>query len=140
MATALPSGYLCDVYRRDSILKAAALLGACAAAALAAALLLRLPIWAVVAAMSGLGAYGGFYSPPIESIFADSVSTGQRWAPNCVAVRAVSGSQRALNQYLPSKFLDTHSLSPTSEPPDKSGACCYPERLHQDRPLRLEYM
>ena len=67
--------------RRDTMLRVAAGVGATAGAALAAVLVLRLPVWAVFVAMAGLGAYRGLYNPPLESIFADSIVTGQRLAP-----------------------------------------------------------
>ena len=64
--------------RRDTMLRVAAAIGAIGGATLAAVLVFRLPIWAVFAAMAGLGAYRGIYNPPLESIFADSIVTGQR--------------------------------------------------------------
>ena len=66
------------VHRRDTMLRNAAAVGAAAGAALAAVLILRLPVWTVFTAMAGLGAYRGLYNPPLESIFADSIVTGQR--------------------------------------------------------------
>ena len=60
------------------MLRVAAAVGATAGATLAAVLVLRLPVWTVIAAMAGLGAYRGLYNPPLESIFADSIVTGQR--------------------------------------------------------------
>lgn len=78
MVAAFPAGYLCDVFRRDSVLKAGAVLGLAAGTILATVLLLRLPIWTLFLAMASLGSYSGFQGPPIESIFADSVSLGER--------------------------------------------------------------
>ena len=68
------------------MLRFAAAIGAAAGAALAAVLVLRLPVWAVFTAMAGLGAYRGLYNPPLESIFADSIVTGER----CSHVKSIS--------------------------------------------------
>jgi hypothetical protein len=76
------------------MLRFAAAVGAAAGAALAAVLVLRLPVWAVFTAMAGLGAYRGLYNPPLESIFADSIVTGQR----CNDVSSVLGCPSPLKR------------------------------------------
>ena len=79
MLMALPAGWLADKYRRDRILKAAAMLGALAGISLAVTLVDALPIKALFAAMALLGGYTGFNNAPLEALFADCIPRGRRY-------------------------------------------------------------
>jgi hypothetical protein len=78
MVAALPAGILADRHRRDSMLRTSALLGLVAGSFLAYTLLLQPTLRNLCIAMVALGTYRGFYNPPLESIFADSVRAGRR--------------------------------------------------------------
>lgn len=83
LAAAVPSGIVADRLRRDVVLRVSAGVGAAAAALMAAALLWRLPMWALYCGAALLGAYAGANSPPLESLFAESLRRGSRrvgWA------------------------------------------------------------
>lgn len=75
---AMPAGWLADRYRRDAVLRGAAAVGAVAAAFLGWVLLTDAPVWTLYVALGLVGGYRGFNNPAIESIFSDSVATGQR--------------------------------------------------------------
>lgn len=77
---ALPAGYLADRYRRDTLLRAGALVGAAAGGLLAAALAWRPTVAMLAAASALLGCYSGTYNAALEALFADSVPPGRRWA------------------------------------------------------------
>lgn len=78
MFAALPAGWLADKYRRDRILKLAAVLGALAGISLAVTLVKSLPMKALFAAMALLGGYTGFNNAPLEALFADCIPRGRR--------------------------------------------------------------
>lgn len=78
MMAALPAGWLADKYRRDRILKVAAILGALAGCSLAVTLVKALPLKALFAAMALLGCYTGFNNAPLEALFADCIPRGRR--------------------------------------------------------------
>ena len=79
MVAALPAGWLADKYRRDRILKAAAVLGALAGVGLAVTLVDALPIKALFAATALLGCYTGFNNAPLEALFSDCIPRGRRY-------------------------------------------------------------
>ena len=83
LLSALPAGWLADRFRCDRTLVLAAGFGTLGGICLAVALLLQLPIAAYFLAMAAIGLYRGCYSPPLETIFADSVRTGNRSGPSC---------------------------------------------------------
>lgn len=62
------------------VLRGAAAIGLAAGLTLAAGLFLEGPVWLFVLAMALVGTYKGFNNPAVESIFADSVQTGKRYA------------------------------------------------------------
>ena len=78
MVAALPAGWLADKYRRDRILKGAAVLGALAGTSLAITLLNQLPVKALFGACALLGSYTGFNNAPLEALFADCIPRGKR--------------------------------------------------------------
>ena len=78
MLAALPAGWLADKYRRDRVLKVAAVIGTLAGASLAVALVDALPIQALFGAMALLGCYTGFNNAPLEALFADCIPRGKR--------------------------------------------------------------
>jgi MFS family permease len=79
MAAAFPAGWAADYYRRDTILRVSALIGALGGISLGVALALHSGYWPVIGAMALLGIYKGVYTPASEAIFSDSVPTGRRW-------------------------------------------------------------
>ena len=81
MLAALPAGCLADRYRRDYVLKGAAVLGTIAAATLAIALLYQLPVPSLFGACALLGIYTGFNNAPLEALFADCIPRGKRQVP-----------------------------------------------------------
>ena len=97
MLAALPAGCLADNYRRDYVLKGAAVLGAIAAATLAIALLYQLPVPSLFGACALLGMYTGFNNAPLEALFADCISRGRRQVP---APLLVSTHECSVNAYL----------------------------------------
>ena len=78
MLAALPAGWLADNYRRDYVLKGAAVLGTVAAATMVIALLYQLPVPSLFGACALLGMYTGFNNAPLEALFADCISRGKR--------------------------------------------------------------
>ncbi len=62
------------------MLQVAALVGCAAAGTLAVTLIWQLPAAALFVSMGLLGAYRGSNNPPLESLWADSVPRGARWA------------------------------------------------------------
>ena len=98
LLSALPAGYLTDRQagshnslfcvtmphlwtcrtRRDTMLKISAVVGTLAGLSLLLTLVLKLPVAAFFCALGLLGFYRGASSPPLESIYADSVPTGSR--------------------------------------------------------------
>lgn len=74
---AVPAGWLADRYRRDAVLRGAAAVGAVAAAFMGWVLFTDAPVWSLYVALGLIGGYRGFNNPAIESIFSDSVATGQ---------------------------------------------------------------
>lgn len=78
LLVAFPAGWLADHMRRDRVLRIAAVLGAIAGCALLTALVLQLDVTYLFLAAALLGVYRGFNNPALESIYADSVPTGQR--------------------------------------------------------------
>lgn len=79
LLVAFPAGWLADHMRRDRVLRIAAALGAIAGCALLTALVLQLDVTYLFLAAALLGVYRGFNNPALESIYADSVPTGQRY-------------------------------------------------------------
>lgn len=77
---AVPAGLLTDKCRRDTVLRIAAGIGLVAGLTLAYCLFFSAPVWAFMIAMGLVGSYKGFNNPAIESIFADSVQRGKRYA------------------------------------------------------------
>lgn len=77
LLVAFPAGWLADHMRRDRVLRIAAALGAIAGCALLTALVLQLDVTYLFLAAALLGVYRGFNNPALESIYADSVPTGQ---------------------------------------------------------------
>jgi hypothetical protein len=57
LLVALPAGLAADAWRRDSVLRMGAAVGALGALSLALALLARPSVWAVAVAMALLGSY-----------------------------------------------------------------------------------
>ncbi len=86
LVAALPAGFLADRHRRDTLLRAGALVGAAAGGLLAAALAWRPTVPMLAAASALLGCYSGTYNAALEALFADSVPPGRRWAA-CVCLR-----------------------------------------------------
>jgi MFS family permease len=74
---AVPAGWLADRYRRDAVLRGAAAVGAFAAAVYCWVLFTDAPVIMLYVALGLIGGYRGFNNPAVESIFADSVATGQ---------------------------------------------------------------
>ncbi len=70
----LPAGYLADKFRRDWILRIAAILGACSLIVLLFSNTLR----GIVISLVFWGLFQGFTRPALEAIFADSVPSGGR--------------------------------------------------------------
>eukprot|EP00887_Chlorella_sp_A99_P005555 scaffold1.g5555.t1 len=79
LVAAVPAGVAADRQRRDSVLRAGAVVGALAGAWMAWALLAtpRPAVGALAAAMALLGCYRGVYSSALEALFADSVERGR---------------------------------------------------------------
>ncbi|PRW58602.1 MFS general substrate transporter [Chlorella sorokiniana] len=77
LVAALPAGYLADRHRRDTLLRAGALVGAAAGGLLAAALAWRPTVPMLAAASALLGCYSGTYNAALEALFADSVPPGR---------------------------------------------------------------
>lgn len=77
MLLAGPAGWLADRYRRDSVLRVASLMGACAAAVLGWVLFTDAPVWMLYVAMGLIGAYRGFNNPAVEVI-----ARRQCWVPS----------------------------------------------------------
>lgn len=80
LLVAVPTGILCDVFRRDQMLRVAAFLGLLAGLVLALVMVsptIHLGYLGVAAVL--LGCYRGMYSVALESIFADSVEAGRRY-------------------------------------------------------------
>ena len=78
MLAALPAGWLADKYRRDRVLKVAAVIGTLAGVSLAVTLVDALPIQALFGSMALLGCYTGFNNAPLEALFADCIPRGKR--------------------------------------------------------------
>ena len=83
LIAAVPAGLLTDKCRRDTVLRVAAGIGLVAGLTLAFCLFFTAPVWCFMIAMGLVGAYKGFNNPAIESIFADSVQRGKRYAAYC---------------------------------------------------------
>uniref|UniRef100_A0A1D1ZV67 Major facilitator superfamily (MFS) profile domain-containing protein n=1 Tax=Auxenochlorella protothecoides TaxID=3075 RepID=A0A1D1ZV67_AUXPR len=77
LAAAVPAGYLCDILRRDMVLRSGAVLGLLAAGTLATTMSLAPTIVNLAACAGLLGIYRGIHSVAMESIFADSVEAGR---------------------------------------------------------------
>ena len=78
MVAALPAGWLADKYRRDNILRGAAVLGTVAGSSMALALLYKSPMAQLFLACALLGSYTGFNNAPLEALYADCAPRGKR--------------------------------------------------------------
>ena len=88
MIAALPAGWLADKYRRDRILKVAAVLGALSGVGLSVTLVDALPMKALFAATALMGCYTGFNNAPLEALFSDCIPRGRRYATGCALCTA----------------------------------------------------
>jgi len=77
LVAAIPAGYVADIWRRDSVLRAGSLFGLAGGIALAWGVARDQTAVAVAAAMALLGTYRGIYNSALEALFADSVETGR---------------------------------------------------------------
>lgn len=98
LVAALPAGFLADRYRRDTLLRAGALVGAAAGGLLAVALAWQPTVGMLAAASALLGCYSGTYNAALEALFADSVPPGRRWARTCRLVSAIAVALPSLAQ------------------------------------------